>query len=193
MINCVPVTFCRRKQVSDVSILAPSHSFNNIPRLICRAKYNREHVLKQEPSSISHPLLPESGKIIHSLKLEFGVLESGHSLLQRWTHRGWLRPNVHTEKTQLLGIYAMLTYIFITFPKNACHIHGSSENSLVYVNVFHACLLASPGGRRGSSDEGLYSSSRCPLIDLCFCANSVLRSGISCPSRLLCYSLLVTL
>jgi len=36
----------------------------------------------------SSRLLPESGKIIHSLKLQFGVLESRHSLLQCWTHRG---------------------------------------------------------------------------------------------------------
>jgi len=33
-------------------------------------------------------LLPERGKIIHSLKLKFGVLESRHSLLQPWMHRG---------------------------------------------------------------------------------------------------------
>jgi len=32
--------------------------------------------------------LLESGKIIHPLKLQFGVLESRHSLLQHWTHRG---------------------------------------------------------------------------------------------------------
>ena len=94
-----------------------------------------------------------------------------------------------TKKTQLLGVYAMLTYIFITFPINARHIHGSSENSLAYVNVFHACLLVSPGGHQGSSDEGSYSSSRCPLVDLCFCTNSVLRSHTPCPSRLLCYVL----
>ena len=62
-------------------------------------------------------LLPESGKIIHSLKLNFGELESRHSLLQCWMHRGWLRPNVHTEKAQ--DIYAMLTYIFIKFLRNA--------------------------------------------------------------------------
>jgi len=100
-------------------------------------------------------VLPESGKIIHSLKLKFGALESGPSLLQRWTHSGQLCPNVCTQKTPLLGIYAMLTYIFITFQKNACHIHGFSDNSLSYVNILLACLLASPGGRWGSLDEGL--------------------------------------
>jgi len=86
----------------------------------------------------------------------------------------------------------MLTYLFIVFPRNVYNIHGFSENSLAYVSVLHACLLAPPGGRRGSSDEGSYSSSRRPLVDLCFCSNSVLRSPIPCPS-LLCYSLVVIL
>ena len=76
---------------------------------------------------------------------------------------------MHAEKTQLLGIYAMLTYIFVTFPRNAYHVHGFSENSLAYVNVLHACLLVTLGGCQGSSDEGLYSSSWCLLVDLCFC------------------------
>jgi len=45
----------------------------------------------------------------------------------------------------------MLTYVFITFPRNAYHIHGSSQNSLAYVNIFHARLLAPSGGLQGSS------------------------------------------
>jgi len=48
----------------------------------------------------------------------------------------------------------MLTYIFITFPRNAYPIHVFSENSLAYVNIFHACLLAPLSGHQGSSDEG---------------------------------------
>jgi len=51
-------------------------------------------VLDQNPfiaQAGSHPgrqnLLLESGKIINSLKLNFGVLESRHSLLQYWMHR----------------------------------------------------------------------------------------------------------
>jgi len=42
---------------------------------------------------------------------------------------------VCAEETQLLGIYAMLTYILITFPRNAYRSNGFSENSLVGVNV----------------------------------------------------------
>ena len=57
------------------------------------------------------------------------------------------------------------------------------ENLLAYVNVLHAHLLAPLGGCRGSSDEGWYSSSRCPLVYLCFCANSVLRWHIPCVFR----------
>ena len=34
----------------------------------------------------------ESGKIIHSLKLNFGVLESRHSLLRRWAALGIIPP-----------------------------------------------------------------------------------------------------
>jgi len=40
-----------------------------------------------------------------------------------------------TEETQLLGIYAMLTYILITFPRNAYYSNSFSKNSLVGVNV----------------------------------------------------------
>jgi len=138
-------------------------------------------------------MLLESGKIIHSLKIQCGVLESRHSL-STLDAQGIAPPkNVHIEKTQLLGIYAVSTYIFITFLKNAYHIHGFSENSLAYVNVFHTCLLVPPGGLRGSLYEGLHSSSQCLLVDLCFCTNSVLRSRIPCPTRLLRYSLMVTL
>jgi len=57
--------------------------------------------------------------------------------------RGISPPNVCTKETQLLGIYAMLTYILITFPRNAYHINGFPENS--YGNVLHACLLVSLG------------------------------------------------
>jgi len=96
--------------------------------------------------------------------------------------KGISPPNVHAEKIKLLGIYAMLTYIFIIFPRNIYHINGFwrhslavMENSLAYVNVLRACLLAPLGGCWGSSDEGSYSSSWCLLVDLCFCANSVLR------------------
>ena len=53
----------------------------------------------------------------------------------------------------------MLTYIFITFPRNADHTHGFSENSLGYVNILRARLLASLDDRQGSSDEGSCSSS----------------------------------
>ena len=113
-------------------------------------------------------LLLENSKIIHSLRLKFGVLES------------W-----HCQKTQLLSIYAVLTYIFITFLRNACHIYVFCENSLAYVNVLRECLLAPLSGCWGSSDEGSYSLSLCLLVDLCFCSNSVLRSHLPCPSRLL--------
>jgi len=52
--------------------------------------------------------------------------------------RGIPPPNICTERTHLLGIYAMLTYTFITFARNAYHI---TENSLAYGNVGHACLF----------------------------------------------------
>ena len=107
--------------------------------------------------------------------------------------RGWLRPNVRAGKTQLLGIDAMLTYVFAIFLRNAYHTHGFSENSFAYVNVLLLCLLVPLGGRRGPADEGLYSSSRCLLVDLCFCANSVPRSRIPCSSRLFCSSLVALL
>jgi len=110
-------------------------------------------------------LLPESGKIIHSLKLKFGVLERWRSLLQCWTRRGSLCPNARAKKTQLLSICAMSTYIIITFLRNAYHINGFSRNSLAYVNVLCACLLAPLGGRQGSSDEGSSSLSWWPLAD----------------------------
>jgi len=61
---------------------------------------------------------------------------------------------MRANKTQLLGIYAMLTQVFITFLKNAYHIHDFCENSLACVNVLHSCLLTTLGGHRGSSDEG---------------------------------------
>ena len=49
--------------------------------------------------------------------------------------RGISPPNMITEETQLLGIYAVLTYIFITFPRNAYQSNGFfSDNSLVGVN-----------------------------------------------------------
>jgi len=46
-----------------------------------------------------------------------------------------------TKETQLLGIYAMLTYILITFARNAYHSNGFSENSLIYSNVRRTCFL----------------------------------------------------
>lgn len=55
MINCVPVPLSRRNQVSDVFILAPLSFLYQHPTLICCAKYNREHVLKQELYSINRP------------------------------------------------------------------------------------------------------------------------------------------
>jgi len=61
------------------------------------------------------------------------------------------------------------------------NIHYISKNSLAYVNIFHTCLLASLGGLWGSQDEGPSSSSRCSLIDICFCADSVPGSRPSCP------------
>ena len=74
----------------------------------------------------------------------------------------------------------MLTYIFITFMRNAYHIHGFSWNSLVY--VFYTGLLVPAGARRGSSGEGLSSSSQCLLADLCFCANLGLGTPLLGPS-----------
>jgi len=71
--------------------------------------------------------------------------------------------------------------------------HDFSKNKLAYVNIFHTCLLASLGGLWGSQDKGLYSSSQCLLVDLCFCADSVLRLRIPCPSRLFCSSLVALL
>jgi len=59
-------------------------------------------------------------------------------------------PNVCTERTHLLGIYAMLTYTLITFARNAYH--SFSENSLVYGNVRRACLAS-------LSDRGVFRSS----------------------------------
>jgi len=41
--------------------------------------------------------------------------------------RGISPPKVCTEETQLLGIYAMLTYIFITFPRNVYRGNGFSR------------------------------------------------------------------
>jgi len=38
--------------------------------------------------------------------------------------RGISPPNLCTEETQLLGIYVMLTYILITFQRNAYHRRG---------------------------------------------------------------------
>ena len=59
-------------------------------------------------------------------------------------------PNVCTEETQLLGIYAMLTYILITFPRNVYHSNAFSENSLIYGNVHRTCLFGV--SQQGSSD-----------------------------------------
>ena len=53
--------------------------------------------------------------------------------------RGISPPNVCAKRTHLLVIYATLTYTFTTFPRNAYH--SFTENSLVYGNVLHACLL----------------------------------------------------
>jgi len=64
--------------------------------------------------------------------------------------RGISPPNVCTEETQLVGIYAMLTYILITFARNAYHSNGFSENSLIYCNVRSTCLFGV--SRQGSSD-----------------------------------------
>jgi len=55
--------------------------------------------------------------------------------------RGISPPNVCTEETQLLGIYAMLTHIFITFARNAYRSNGFFENSLIYGNVHRTCLF----------------------------------------------------
>ena len=44
----------------------------------------------------------------------------------------------------------MLTYIFITFPRNVYHSNGFSENSLIYGNVRRTCLFGV--SRQGSSD-----------------------------------------
>ena len=52
--------------------------------------------------------------------------------------RGISPPDMCPEETQLLGFYAMLIYIFITFPRNAYHSNGFSENSLVCVNVLQS-------------------------------------------------------
>jgi len=57
--------------------------------------------------------------------------------------RGISAPNVCVEKTQLLGIYAMLMYILIIFLRNACHIQNVFENSLAYVNVLRMSVGAS--------------------------------------------------
>ena len=126
-------------------------------------------------------VLPESSIIIHSLKLQFGVLESVHYLLQQWTHRGIAPPKCACRQAITTK---HLYYIYI-------HVHGFSRNSSKYVNILCAGLLVPPGGCWGSSDEGSYSSSRYPLADLCFHADSVLRSRILCPSRLFCSILTV--
>ena len=65
------------------------------------------------------------------------------------------------------------------------YIHYTSKKCLAYSWLFPS--------HWGSSDEGSYSSSQCPLVDLCFCANSVLRSHLPCPSRLLHSSFMVIL
>jgi len=52
--------------------------------------------------------------------------------------RGISPPNLCPEETPLLGIYAMLIYILITFPRNAYHSTGFSNNSLVCVNVLQS-------------------------------------------------------
>ena len=49
--------------------------------------------------------------------------------------RGISPPKVRAEKTRLLGIYAVLTYIFIIFLRNTYHIHGFSKNSLSFAYV----------------------------------------------------------
>jgi len=84
-------------------------------------------------------------------------------------------------------------YRYITFPRNAWHIHACPVNQLADVNVFRSCLLVPPGGRRGASDEGPCSSSQSPLVDLCVCASSALRSPMLRPSRLLCSRLIALL
>jgi len=53
--------------------------------------------------------------------------------------RGISPPNVCTKRTHLLGIYAMLTYTFITFARNAYH--SFTKNSLAYGNVRRTCLF----------------------------------------------------
>jgi len=62
------------------------------------------------------PLLPESSMIIHSVKLMFGVLESSHSLLQPWMHRGEFHPIVRANKTILLYIYTTFRFILMILP-----------------------------------------------------------------------------
>jgi len=77
-------------------------SCNWIPPLASSPTRNptwRHKVLNTLFCLVSLYLLPENGKIIHSLKLKSGVLESGYSLLQLWMHRGQLHPNVRAEKT----------------------------------------------------------------------------------------------
>jgi len=52
-------------------------------------------------------------------------------------------PNVCTKETLLLGIYAMLTHILITFLRNANLSNVFPDNSSVYGNVLRTCLLMS--------------------------------------------------
>jgi len=75
----------------------------------------------------------------------------------------------------------MLTYIIITFLRSAYHFPFFLI--YVYTNILCTCLLAPLGSCREPSDEGSYFSSRCLLVDLCSCANSVVKSRIPCPPR----------
>ena len=67
-----------------------------------------------------------------------GRLLSRYSLLRCRAHGGISPPNMCTEETQLVSIYAVLTYILITFPRNAYHSTGFSKNSLVDDNVLQS-------------------------------------------------------
>ena len=85
----------------------------------------------------------------------------------------------------------MLTYIIITFLWSTYHspfLHPPPFFFFIYITVFCTCILAPLGSCREASGEGSYFSSQCLLVDLCSCADAVLKSCIPCSPRLLCYT-----
>lgn len=57
--------------------------------------------------------------IKETLKTQFGVLESRHSLIAALDAQGITPPSVHAELFKLQGLYTIKTYLLIIFPINS--------------------------------------------------------------------------